>query len=212
MPISHFRYCQGGTFTEKKKMVTEILIESVNASEQLAIAAPIIAAIIGAGASLYGTYKAGKDSANANASAEDVMSSQQAKNADWYNKKMEENYLDTPEAQAAITKARELATEQMAAARGRQAVMGGTEASMASAQQSTNKMLADTISGIAATGTARKDAAEQTYINRDNELARQLIDMYGNRAANSANAGSSALGALGNIGASLITAFGGSKQ
>jgi hypothetical protein len=116
--------------------------------------------------------------------------------------------LDTAEAQATLAKAREMATEQMAAARGRQAVMGGTDASIAQTQQSVNKMLADTMSGLAATGSARKDQFDQTYLNRNNELSRQLIDMYGNKAAQSAAAGSSAMSSLGSIGSSLITALG----
>jgi hypothetical protein len=173
-----------------------------------AIAPAIIAAVIGAGASLYGTWKAGKNSAAANQAATDEMNAQKTQNEQWYNEKMNENYLDTAEAQATLAKAREMATEQMAAARGRQAVMGGTDASIAQTQQSVNKMLADTMSGLAATGTARKDQFDQTYLNRNNELSRQLIDMYGNKAAQSAAAGSSAMSSLGSIGSSLITALG----
>jgi hypothetical protein len=173
-----------------------------------AIAPAIIAAVIGAGASLYGTWKAGKNSAAANQVATDEMNAQKTQNEQWYNEKMNENYLDTAEAQATLAKAREMATEQMAAARGRQAVMGGTDASIAQTQQSVNKMLADTMSGLAATGTARKDQFDQTYLNRNNELSRQLIDMYGNKSAQSAAAGSGALSSLGSIGSSLITALG----
>ena len=136
------------------------------------------------------------------------MADQQAKNDLWWQQKQNENYLETAEAQAAITKARELAQEQMKNAQGTQAVMGGTDASVALAQQSANKMLSDTMSGVAATGTARKDAAEQTYLNQNNALAQQLIAHYGNRASQNAQAGSATLGALGGIGSSLITAMG----
>lgn len=171
---------------------------------------PLIAAGISAISNIWGANKAAKNSKEANEAATDEMNTQKSQNEAWYNQKMNENYLDTAEAQAALTKAQEMAKEQMAAARGRQAVMGGTDASIAATQQSVNKMLAETTSGLAATGTARKDAFDQTYLNRNNELSRQLIDMYGQKAANSAAAGSSALGALGNIGSALITAFGGS--
>ena len=170
--------------------------------------AMLIAAGIGAAGNIVAANKAGKNSAAANQAATDEMNAQKTQNEQWYNEKMNENYLDTAEAQAALAKAREMATEQMAAARGRQAVMGGTDASIAQTQQSVNKMLADVTSGLAATGTARKDQFDQTYLNRNNELSRQLIDMYGNKAAQSAAAGSSAMSSLGSIGSSLITALG----
>lgn len=178
-----------------------------------AIAAWVLPAIFGgvsAISSLAAANKSAQASKGANASAKSAMDDQMAQNNAWWQAKQNENALDSAEAQAAITKAREMAREQMANARGTQAVMGGTTASVAAAQQSANKMLSDTISSIAATQTARKDMAEQTYLNRNNELSRQLIDYYGQRAAQNAQAGSGALSALGSIGSSLITAFGGS--
>ena len=177
---------------------------------KLAIAPAIIVAALSAAGSIWGANKAAKASSGANEAAIAEMNAQKAQNEQWYNQKMNENYLNTAEAQAALAKAQEMAKEQMADARGRQAVMGGTDASIAATQQSVNKMLAETMSGLAATGTARKDAFDQTYLNRNNELSRQLIDMYGQKASNSAAAGSSALSGLGNIGSLLIKAFGGS--
>lgn len=180
-----------------------------------AIAAWIIPTILGAlsaGGSIGSAALSARASKNANANIKDAITEQQEKNEQWWQQKQNENYLDSAEAQAAIGKAREMAQEQMANARGVQAVMGGTGASVAAAQQNANKMLSDTISGIAATSTARKDMAEQTYINRNNDLARQLINAYGERAAQNASAGSSALSALGSIGSSLITAFGGASK
>jgi hypothetical protein len=154
--------------------------------------------------------KSAQASKEANEQAEKAMRDQQAKNEAWWQAKQNENYLDTAEAQAAITKAREMAQEQMANARGVQAVMGGTESSVAAAQQSANKMVSDTMSGIAAQSTARRDMAEQTYLNNNNALAQSFIGHYKDRAAQNAAAGSQALGALAGIGSSLITAFGGS--
>lgn len=171
----------------------------------------IIAGIISGAASLGSAAISARGSKNANKNAEGVMADQQAKNDAWWQQKQNENYLESAEAQAAIAKAREMAQEQMATARGMQAVMGGTDASVAAAQQSANKMLSDTMSGIAATSTARKDAAEQQYLAQNNALAQQLISTYQNKAAQNAAAGSSALGVLGSIGSSLITALGGKQ-
>ena len=199
-------------YTFKDMVTLELLVDYadlVTQAEQIqAIAPAIIAAIIGAGASLAGSAFAGRNSAKANQAAEQTLADQQAQNEAWYKEKMNENYLDTAEAQAAITKAQEMARDQISSARGIQAVMGGTGASVAAAQENANKMVAETISGVAAQSTARKDAAEQTYMNRNNDLSQQLIQMYGQKAANNAAAGSSALSALGGIGSSLITALG----
>ena len=175
---------------------------------QLAISPVIIAALVSAGASIYGANKAGKNSAAANAQAEGTMNEQRLRNEQWWQQKQNENYMDSAEAQAALGKAREMAAEQMAAARGTQAVMGGTDASIAATQQSVNKMLGETMGGIAAASTARKDAAEHTYINRNNELSRQMIDYYSGRAAQNAQAGSGAMSALGGIASSLISSMG----
>lgn len=187
------------------------LMEPIKAIPWGPILAAASAALSG-GINLWSSNKAGQNSADSNTQAENAMNNQLSKNEAWYNQKMGENYLDSAEAQAAITKAQELAQEQMAAARGAQAVMGGTGATVAAAQQNANKMISDTVSGMAATATARKDAAEQTYMNRNNELTRQLIDMYGQKAKNSAAAGSNALAALGQVGSALITAFGGASK
>lgn len=176
---------------------------------------PVTALLIAGGLSAAGSLGAAGISANAskkaNEKSENLLADQQQTNELWWQNKQNENYLESAEAQAAINKAREMATEQMKYARGAQAVMGGTDASVAAAQQNANKMLADTISGVAATSTTRKDAAELTYLNRNNDLAQQVIAGYAQKAANNAAAGSSAMSALGSIGSSLITAFGGAK-
>lgn len=197
-------------------MVTEFLVnysDLIIQAEPIRAIAPAVAMLIAAGLGAAGSLGAAGMSANAsknaNKAAEDAMRTQQSANDQWWQAKQNENYLDSAEAQAAITKAREMAQEQMANARGVQAVMGGTDASIAAAQQNANKMLSDTMSGIAATSTARRDAAEQTYLNRNNELSRQLIDYYGQRAQQNAAAGAGAMQSLGSIGSSLITAFGG---
>jgi hypothetical protein len=198
-------------------MVTEFLVNYsdliIQAEPFRAITLPVamlIAAGIGAAGSLGGAAISANASRKANKNIDNVMSDQQTKNDEWWAAKQNENYLDTAEAQAAINKAREMAESQIAEARGRQAVMGGTEASIAAARESANSMLSDTISNVAATATARKDAFEQTYLNRNNDLAQQLINAYGQKAAQNAAAGSSALGALGSIGSSLVTALGSS--
>lgn len=169
--------------------------------------APLILAGLGAATNVVSGAIAGKNSKDANAQADKALKDQQEANQAWYQQKMNENYMDSAEAQAAMTKAREAAMQQMASARGTKAVMGGTDASIAAAQQSANKMISDTASGLAVGSLARKDAAEQTYLNRSNELANSIIQSYKERAANSAAAGSQAWQGIGNIASSLMAAY-----
>lgn len=138
--------------------------------------------------SLIGGAQAKKAAANANKELAD----QRKKNEEWYNRRFNEDYTQSAEAQAAMTRARELAREQMAAARGASAVMGGTEAGVAAQQQAANKMLADTMSDIAQQGQARKDAVESQYLQTEAALSDAQRQVYNQQAANStaaANAG-----------------------
>lgn len=56
------------------------------------------------------------------------------------------------------------------AAAGAQAVMGGTEESVAAAKAANNQALADATAQIAVNGERRKDAVEQQYQQRDAQL------------------------------------------
>lgn len=156
------------------------------------ITSSMIGAIIGAGASVASSLIGGAQAKKAAANANKELADQRRKNEEWYNRRFNEDYTQSAEAQAAMTRARELAREQMAAARGASAVMGGTEAGVAAQQQAANKMLADTMSGIAQQGQARKDAVESQYLEREAALSQQQQNVYNQQAANSiaaANAG-----------------------
>ena len=161
----------------------------------------MIGAIIGAGASIASSLIGGAQAKRAADNANKELENQRKKNEDWYNRRFNEDYTQSAEAQAAMTRARELAREQMAAARGTSAVMGGTEAGVAAQSQAANKMLADTMSGIAQQGQARKDAVESQYMQTEAALSQQQQNVYNQQSANStaaANAGMQAgMGLLG---------------
>lgn len=164
-------------------------------------------AIAGAAASMI-TQLAGSIAASKQAGkAKAILDAQKKQNEDWYNRRFNEDYTQTAEAQRAITLAREEAQRQLAAARGRQAVMGGTEESVAATQEAVNKGLADTMSQIAAQGTARKDAIEATYLQTKDSLAKKYIDMYNQRAQQVAQAASNAAQSFSQAGNSFGSQF-----
>ena len=151
----------------------------------------IAGAVGGLASSVWGGIQASKAAKEANAE----LANQRHKNEDWYRRRYNEDYTQTAEAQAAMTRARELAREQMAAARGASAVMGGTEAGVEAQQQAANKMLADTMSGIAQQGQARKDAVESQYLQTDAALSQQQQNVYNQQAANSTAAANQGMAA-----------------
>lgn len=158
----------------------------------------IAGGLLSLGSSIWGGIQANK----AAKKAQNELNEQRKANEDWYQRRYNEDYTQSAEAQAAMTKAREMASEQMKAARGASAVMGGTEAGVAAQQQAANSMLADTMSNIAANATARKDAVESQYQAKDATLSQQQQAVYNQQAANStaaANAGMQA--GMGLIGA-----------
>lgn len=137
--------------------------------------------LVGSAASAWwGGHQAKKAAEKAN----NELQQQRDKNEEWYRRRYNEDYTQSAEAQSAMTKARELANEQMKAARGTAAVMGGTEASVASSQQAANKMLADTMSNIASNASARKDAVESQYMQTESALSQQQQNVYNQQAAN----------------------------
>ena len=67
-------------------------------------------------------------------------------------------------------------------AEGRQAVMGGTDESVAAAKEANNQALADTMGQIAVANEARKDNIEQQYLANKADLNQQLNDLEQKKA------------------------------
>jgi hypothetical protein len=97
------------------------------------------------------------------------------------------------------------------AAKGRQAVMGGTEDSTTAVKEANNKVLADTTSQIVAANDARKDNIEQQYINRKNQLNNQQMSIDAEKAADTANAVAGVAGTAANIAATIDSGAGAKK-
>lgn len=153
----------------------------------------MIGAIIGAlgstAASMIGASMSKKQAQKAQAERD-----KQARRLDsWYDRKANEDVLQLSEVQAALNQARELSKNQIQAAKSRSAVMGGGQQEIASAQESANKMLGDVTRSIVATGTARKDAADDKYMAGQDALTADRVAALNQRSANAAQAASSAI-------------------
>ena len=161
----------------------------------------MIATLIGAGlavgSSLWGGYKASQAAKKANRQ----IANQRAANQAWFNRRYNEDYADTAAGQRLITQAKDYAKENWKKAQGAYRVGGATDESAAAAKEAGNKMVGNTISGIAAADTARKDRIDAQYRSLDNSLTQQQIAVEQNRAAQISQAASQASNAMINAGA-----------
>ena len=155
----------------------------------------MIGSIVGAASSLASGIAGGIKARKAARKANAVLDKQAKENEDWFNRRYNEDYTQSAEAQAALTKARELADEQYRKASGTAAVVGATDESVAQAKKAA-------ASGIATNATARKDAVESQYLNTKNNISNQRLSIYNQQAANATQAANQGLQAgMGLVGA-----------
>lgn len=131
------------------------------------------------------------------------LQAQQQANKDWYDRRYNEDATQRADAQRILTKTEEAIRNRNRQAAGAQAVMGGTEESVAAAKAANNQALAEATSQIAANADARKDQIEQTYQQRD----AQINDALNNLEINKAQAISTAVQGVAQAGAGIAGAF-----
>lgn len=122
--------------------------------------------MLGAAGSIFGGVKASKAMKRMKRNLEE----QKRENQAWFDRRYNENATQRADAQQAISLMREEMNKRNQAAAGAQAVMGGTEESVAAAKAANNQALADATAQIAVNGERRKDAVEQQYQQRDAQL------------------------------------------
>ena len=158
-------------------------------------------AAAGLASSLLGGAKASK----AAREAERRQRQQEARENAWYNRRYNEDYLDTAAGQNLVRRAKEYARENWKKAQGAAKVGGATEAASAMAKEAGNKMVGDTMANIAAQDTARKARVDDQHRQAEANFAQMDIARENQRAANitqaaqgASNAMLSMAGAIGN--------------
>lgn len=163
----------------------------------------MVGSLVGAGLSAVGSIFGGISASKAMKKVKKNLQSQKQTNQDWYDRRYNEDVTQRADAQRILTKTEESIRNRNRQAAGTQAVMGGTEESVAAAKAANNQALAEAASQIAVAGDARKDQIEQTYQQRD----AQLNDALNNIEINKAHAISSAVQGLSQVGAGMAGAF-----
>lgn len=156
-------------------------------------------AIIGAALSVASSVAGGISNAKARKAQKKLLEQRKRDNQSWYERKYNEDPLKRASTQRMLTQMNEQIRDRNKAAKGRQAVMGGTEDSVAAAKEANNKVMADTTSQIVAQNDSRKDAIEQQYLNRKNSLDDAEANIQEQQAGQTAQTISSVAGTAANI-------------
>ncbi len=163
----------------------------------------MIGSIVGAGLSAVGSIFGGISASKAMKKVKKNLQAQKQANQDWYDRRYNEDATQRADAQRILTKTEESIKNRNRQAAGAQAVMGGTEESVAAAKAANNQALADATSQIAVNAEARKEQIEQTYQQKD----AQINDALNNLEINKAQAISSAVQGVAQAGAGIAGAF-----
>lgn len=163
----------------------------------------MIGALIGAGISAAGSIVGGMMGARSAKKAQENLEEQQKENQAWYDRRYNEDPTQRASAQRMITLVTEDVKKRNKAAQGTQAVIGGTEESVAATKEANNKAIADTVANIAAQGDAQKDAIEAAYNARKSEIAGQQLQMEQAKTQALANATAGVAQAAGGLATGL---------
>lgn len=132
-----------------------------------------IGGALGIGGAIFGGISASK----AMKKVKRNLQQQQRENQSWYDRRYNEDVTQRADAQRILTMTNENIRQRNRAAAGTQAVMGGTEESVAAAKAANNQALADATSQIAVNGERRKDQIESQYLNTKSELNDKLNNL-----------------------------------
>lgn len=172
----------------------------------------MIGALIGAGLGLASSIAGGIANRKARRKQEQMLAQQQRENQAWYDRRYNEDPTKRADMVRLLTQMQEQIKNRNRAAKGRQAVMGGTEDSTTAVKEANNKTLADTTSQIVAANEARKDAIEQQYQQNKRSIQGQQMQMEAEKSADTANVVAGVAGTAANIAATLDAGTGGAKK
>lgn len=162
----------------------------------------MIGSIIGGAMKIGGAVAGGVMGAKSARKQARMIAEEKSKNQAWFDRRYNEDSTQRADAQAAITRMRDVMKERTSA--GVAAVMGGTEESVAAEKEAQNKALAETTSNIVVNGEARKDSIEAQYQSRDAQLGQMQLDAERQKAASMAGAISGVAGVGGGIAEGLL--------
>ena len=158
-----------------------------------------IGGALGIGGSIFGGISASK----AMKKAKKMVQEEQRENQDWYDRRYNEDATQRADAQRVLTTLSDQMRERTRAAAGTQAVMGGTDESVAAEKAAQTSAMADAASQIAVAGENRKSQIESQYMDTKHQLNQQLQQLEIGRA----NAVAQAVQGVSQAGANMAGLF-----
>lgn len=130
-------------------------------------------------------------------------------NRNWYNRRYNEDATQRADAQRMLSRTNEAISRRNRAAAGKKAVVGGTDASLASTQRANAEAVGNALADITVNAEARKDAIEEQYRERERELDAQAEAVKANASEAKRQNTAAAVAAAVNTGASIVANSGG---
>lgn len=171
----------------------------------------MLGSLIGAGLGVASSIFGGISARKARRKQERMLAQQEQENQAWYDRKYNEDPTKRADTVRLLTQMQEQIKNRNKAARGRQAVMGGTEDSTTAVKEANNKTLADTTSQIVAANESRKDAIEGQYQARKDAIQNKRMGLEAEKAADTASVAAGVAGTAANIAATIDGGLGKSK-
>ena len=171
----------------------------------------MLGSLIGAGLGVASSIFGGISARKARRKQERMLAQQEKENQAWYDRKYNEDPTKRADTVRLLTQMQEQIKNRNKAARGRQAVIGGTEDSTTVVKEANNKTLADTTSQIVAANESRKDDIESQYQARKNAIQNKRIGLEAEKAAGAASVAAGVAGTAANIAATIDGGLGNSK-
>ena len=172
----------------------------------------MLGSLIGAGLGVASSIFGGISARKARRKQERMLAQQEQENQAWYDRKYNEDPTKRADTVRLLTQMQEQIKNRNKAARGRQAVMGGTEDSTTAVKEANNKTLADTTSQIVAANESRKDAIEGQYQARKDAIQNKRMGLEAEKAADTASVAAGVAGTAANIAATIDGGLGGVKK
>lgn len=166
----------------------------------------MIGAIIGAVASVGSAIAGGINGARTNRKLKKAIEDEKAENTAWYNRRYNEDPLARSDTQRILNRTQDAIRRNNQTAQAQQAVVGGSEESVAATKQANAQALASAASSISANNDARKDEVESQYRSQQANLNAQKRGLQAQHAQNVATQTSNALNAVSKIASSLDSA------
>lgn len=162
-----------------------------------------LGSLVGAGLGLVSSIAGGISNRKRAKRQQRMLDQQEKENQAWYDRKYNEDPTKRADTVRLFTQMQEQIANRNKAAKGRQAVMGGTDDSTTSVKEANNKTIADATSQVVSANESRKDNIEQQYRQTKQNIQNQRMGLEQQKAENTAQVMNGVAGTAANIAATL---------